>query len=81
MKTPQVIKNLLDQPMDRGEFLRYMGVAGLFVMGGGMIAKSVMELEGSKNSHEGNKTALTPNSRSARGYGLNVYGGLKSRSV
>ena len=42
MNTPIQVNELLEKPMDRREFLKNVGIAGLFVMGGGTIVRSIV---------------------------------------
>ena len=43
MNTPIQVNELLEKPMDRREFLKNVGIAGLFVMGGGTIVRSIVD--------------------------------------
>ena len=67
MKTPTAITAILNKPMDRGEFLKHIGVAVLLAVGGGMIMQA---LGGMK------KLGLEQNAQqSSLGYGSSAYGG------
>lgn len=52
---------LLDQEMDRGEFLRYAGVGIMMLLGGNAIMQAISSFGGEK--------------RSSHGYGSSAYGG------
>ena len=41
MKLPSNVTAILDRPMGRKEFLKHIGMAGLFVVGAGFIAKAL----------------------------------------
>lgn len=62
MKTPQSVSNLLAMPMDRKSFLKHIGVATLFAVGGNMIMQSIVSV--SKTNSQG----------STKGYGTSSYG-------
>ena len=65
---------LLNQEMDRKNFLRYMAAAGLMAMGGGFIVQSLGGVEKLLASDvNGKRLADTP--ISGFGYGTSVYGG------
>lgn len=68
MKLTAQIQNLLDQEMDRAEFLRYAGAATLAVLGVTSIIKSLEGLVGG-NSQQKVSTNM--------GYGGGSYGGTK----
>lgn len=65
MKTK--LTNVLAQEMNRKEFLRYMGVAVLMLVGGGAILQALGALQSPKRS-SGN---------TSYGYGSSSYGGLR----
>jgi hypothetical protein len=65
MQLPQSVKNILDKPMDRKDFLKHVGIASLVVMGGGTILKSLNGVS---------QTANTPK----HSYGSSAYGGNKA---
>lgn len=67
----QTIKNILDKPMDRKDFLKHIGVGALFVAGGGMILNAVKLQELSSQ-----KPQLAD--KSSYGYGASAYGGSKN---
>ena len=56
--------SILNQPMDRAEFMKHVGVGAMFLFGGGMIARAL-------------GIGLTPQKSQAVGYGASVYGGQK----
>lgn len=64
------IKQLLEKPMDRKEFLKYTGVGLLMVVGVGSLLQSIQRQLG-YNDGSSEKTS----SLSSYGYGGNVYGG------
>ncbi len=66
MKTPQVIADLLDKPMDRRDFLKHVGIGILFVFGFGTIIKSIGGLE---------KLTGSRSSQQSYGYGMSAYSG------
>jgi len=59
---------LLQTPMDRRSFLKYMAVAGVMTMGGGVLIQSITGLTT-------RKPATATHTASAFGYGSSVYGG------
>ncbi len=63
MKLPTSIVTLMDKPMNRAEFLKYIGVASLFLVGLGSILRSLT------NASRETKTAH------GSSYGTNPYGG------
>lgn len=68
MKVQARIGNLLDQEMDRGEFLGYVGAATLAVLGVTSMLKSLENVfAGSDQQNE----SVAQNA----GYGGSVYGG------
>lgn len=60
--------SLLQTQMDRRSFLKYMAVAGVMTMGGGVLIQSLTGL-GSK------RTAVAPANNAVYGYGSSIYGG------
>lgn len=71
MKTPKSVQDLLNKSMDRKEFLRYVGVGSLLLMGGGMILNSL----GGVNKLVNKGSAAKPRVAAEYGYGASVYGG------
>lgn len=57
---------LLNQKMDRKDFLKYVAAAGVMAVGGSMIMQSVAKLD---QSSKGKKVSQ------AAGYGASAYGG------
>ncbi len=72
MKLPSSINDLLQKPMDRKEFLKHVGVAGLLVVGGGFIAKSLGILGDNRAPQVAGRGGY------GYGYGASVYGGSKN---
>lgn len=70
MNTPIQVNNLLEKPMDRREFLRHVGIAGLFVAGGGIIVRSVLDL-----MYQQKRPGRVAVNRPAA-YGASRYGGV-----
>lgn len=70
MKQIPAINNLLQKPMDRREFFRYLGAAGVVVLGGGLIMRSLLE---AMNISTGSD--LKKSSSRSYGYGSEPYGG------
>lgn len=60
IKLPQ--DTILNQQMDRAEFMKHVGVGAMFLFGGGMIARAL-------------GLSLTPGRNQAVGYGASTYGG------
>ena len=56
----KAITELLDQPLDRKEFLKQIGLGTVMVFGGGLVARTLL----------GGQTQ-----KSSRGYGTSAYGG------
>ena len=69
MKLPSTINKALQKPMDRREFFKHIGIAGLLVVGGGLVAKSAGDLIGLNASSESAK------SNRSLAYGASPYGG------
>ena len=67
MKTPQVLRQLLQKPMDRKQFLQQTAAMTMFVAGGGAIVQGVTK----------SLTAQTQPRPTATnyGYGASAYGG------
>ncbi|MBL8121561.1 hypothetical protein JNM87_02320 [Candidatus Saccharibacteria bacterium] len=61
----QTLANLLDKPMDRGEFLKHVSAGAALLMGGNIIARTLL---GVQKPHT---------TSSASGYGASAYGGVK----
>lgn len=59
----QQLTNILDKPMDRGEFLKHVGAGAAVLLGGNMIARALLGMQ-------------KPNT-SGQGYGSSAYGGVK----
>ncbi|MDO4712332.1 MAG: hypothetical protein Q4B05_00240 [Candidatus Saccharibacteria bacterium] len=69
MKSVSPLQTLLQKPMTRQEFLTHIGVASLFLLGGGFIMRSLMELwrPGVAGTQSAQSTSFA--------YGLRSYGG------
>lgn len=67
----KVVKELLEKPMDRKDFLKHVGVGALFVAGGGMIFNAI------KLQQQADSKQLASNK--SLGYGSSVYGGNKAQ--
>lgn len=72
MQTPQPVKDFLRRPMDRREFFRHVGVAGLFVVGGGLVARSIADLMGGGVQPGSQQQTMAVRSFA---YGTRAYGG------
>jgi len=68
MKVPPNVDSLLNRPMNRGEFLRHVGVASLFLLGAGFIVKSMNVFDQTTEPHA---------NRSGSAYGVSSYGGRR----
>lgn len=44
MKTPTFVSQFLHRPMGRGEFFKYIGVAALFMVSGGLVFRAVADM-------------------------------------
>ena len=66
MNTPIQVNELLEKPMDRREFLKNVGIAGLFVMGGGSIVDFMYQQK------QPRQVAIAKTSA----YGASRYGGM-----
>lgn len=74
MKTPQIVNQLLQKPMDRKQFLQHTAAMAMFVAGGGAIVQSV-----TKSLTRGQ--AVSKSAASDYGYGASVYGGRSVNNV
>lgn len=73
MKTPQIVNQLLQKPMDRKQFLQHTAAMAMFVAGGGAIVQSVTKsLTRSPSSQQ--------SVASGYGYGASVYGGMRTNN-
>ena len=70
MNTPIQVNELLEKPMDRREFLKNVGIAGLFVMGGGTIVRSIVDFM--YQQKQPRQVAFAKTSA----YGASRYGGM-----
>jgi hypothetical protein len=59
------LSTLLEQEMDRGQFIRYVGIGAMMLLGGNAIMQALGAM-GSKH---------TAGNRSGYGYGKSPYGG------
>lgn len=72
MKTPQIVRDILQKPMDRKDFLKHIGIAGLFVMGGGVILKSLVNF--SEFDKQNNSRLVATGGGRRNIYGRSSYG-------
>jgi hypothetical protein len=59
------LTSLLEQEMDRGQFLRYVAVGAMMLLGGNAIMQALSNMNGKKSS--------------TAGYGSSSYGGNAGR--
>lgn len=62
---------ILQTPMDRRSFLKYMAVASVMTMGGGVLVQSLTGL------HSKKQPVAATNSSAVYGYGSSAYGGKR----
>ncbi len=62
---------LLQTEMDRRSFLKYMAVAGIMTMGGGVFVQSIIGANGKK------QPVVAAQPTAVYGFGSGVYGGNK----
>lgn len=62
---------LLNKPMDRKEFLRYIAAAGLFATGAGAIVQSLTNLDHTRSKKPAGNLASSS-------YGTSAYGGVQA---
>lgn len=74
MKTPALLNQLLQKPMDRKEFLQHTAAITVFIAGGGMIAQSLTKGLKLGQSESSAQTA-------GYGYGASAYGGTVSTNA
>lgn len=61
------LATLLSKEMDRKEFIRFVGVGAMLLVGGGAIMTALSHLSGTKSSAQ----------RTGYGYGSSAYGGRR----
>ena len=74
MKTPQIVNQLLQKPMDRKQFLQHTAAMAMFVAGGGAIVQSVTK--SLTRGQEAKQSAAV-----SYGYGASAYGGSVSNDA
>lgn len=74
IQIPTQMQDFANKQMDRKEFLRHTAAIALFVVGGGMIAQSLLRLQGNTRRPQ----AAEPQP-SQLAYGGSAYGGTKTK--
>lgn len=72
------VAGLLTKEMDRKEFMRFIGVGAILVLGGGVIMNALSSLN-SGTSLKGVKSVGAASPSSSYGYGSSPYGGVRQQ--
>lgn len=70
------LQSILQQEMDRKDFIKYVGATLFFVAGGGMLVKAA---QSAAQLSQAKSQSTTQSNTLAYGYGADVYGGSVAR--